>query len=316
MSKVFITDYIENPDIEENVLGKIYREVDYSKIEVLLVWHKKIDNDYLKLFPNLKGVVRYGVGYDNIDLTAMKKRNLIFCNNPDYGVQEVSDTVIAFAMMFSRGILAYNNLVKKIELNTWQENIIKNIKRINKLSFGVIGAGRIGSLVLLKAQALGFKTIFFDPHKDAGYEKVLNSRRVETLNSLIEISDIISINTPLNETTKSLVNKSFVEKMKKDSFFINAARGSLVEDIDIFYNRLFEGSLGGIALDVLPEEPPDYSSKILSAWKDNHEWAKSKIIINPHTSYYSLEAFEEMRSKAAYMALSIINNTDVKNRII
>lgn len=316
MSKVFITDYIENPDIEENVLGKIDKEVDYSKIEVLLVWHKIIDNDYLKLFPNLKGVVRYGVGYDNIDLSAMKKKNLIFCNNPDYGVQEVSDTVIAFAMIFSRGVLAYNNLVKKIELNTWQENIIKNIKRINKLSFGVIGAGRIGSLVLLKAKALGFQTIFFDPYKDAGYEKVLNSRRAETLNNLLEVSDIISINTPLNENTESLVNKSFVEKMKKDSFFINAARGRLVEDIDIFHNRLFEGSLGGIALDVLPEEPPDYSSKILSAWKDNHAWAKSKIIINPHTSYYSLEAFEEMRRKAAYMALSIINNTDVKNRII
>ena len=90
---VFITDYVEKPDIESKVLsGRLTKEK--KEAEVLLVWHQEITKEYLSKFPNLKGVVRYGVGYDAIDLVAVRERNIYFCNTPDYGTDEVSDTVI------------------------------------------------------------------------------------------------------------------------------------------------------------------------------------------------------------------------------
>ena len=117
MGKVFITDYITNPDVEKEVLGEIATDINDTEIEVLLVWHKIIDKDYLNNFSNLKGMVRYGVGTDNIDFDEAKKRKLFLCNTPDYGIDEVSDTTIAFAMNFVRGISEYDVKSKLISDN-------------------------------------------------------------------------------------------------------------------------------------------------------------------------------------------------------
>lgn len=94
MSYVYITDYVENPDIEKKVLGNSISKKINKDVKVLLAWHKKIDSSYLDNFPNLVGIVRYGVGIDSIDLEEIKKRKLILCNTPDYGVDEVSDTAV------------------------------------------------------------------------------------------------------------------------------------------------------------------------------------------------------------------------------
>jgi lactate dehydrogenase-like 2-hydroxyacid dehydrogenase len=93
----FITDYIEKPDIERKILGKPLEIDQRAGARVLLVWHEIIDENYLSVFTDLEGVVRYGVGYDNIDLSALATRNIVFCNTPDYGVDEVSDTTVIWS---------------------------------------------------------------------------------------------------------------------------------------------------------------------------------------------------------------------------
>jgi C-terminal binding protein len=97
-----------------------------DQVEVFLVWHEKIDANYLNQFPELKGVVRYGVGYDSIDLDEIKRRGLIFCNTPDYGTDEVSDTTITFIMNILRGVHVYDHICRNYS-QTWQENIHLNI---------------------------------------------------------------------------------------------------------------------------------------------------------------------------------------------
>ena len=159
MTKVYITDYITNPYIEKKILGKNLTNKIHNNVSILLVWHQRINKKYINKFPNLKAVIRYGVGFDNIDLGELRKRKIVFCNTPDYGVDEVSDTAIAMILNAVRGINEYNISAKKL-INSWQEHIIKSIKRISNLKLGVIGAGRIGSSVILKANALNFKTFF------------------------------------------------------------------------------------------------------------------------------------------------------------
>jgi len=311
---VYITDYIQNPDIEKNVQGlKISKNKETA--EVLLVWHQAITKEYLKDFPKLKGVVRYGVGYDMVDLDAIEERNIYFCNTPDYGTDEVSDTVIGMLMNIARGITQYDHACKRYEDGTWQENTLPYIKRTSDIHFGVIGAGRIGGSILRKAKAIGFNCYFYDHYQDSGYEKMLGVNRIETQDELLKIADIISINTPLTNITRGMVDESFISSMKTGASFINAARGEIVSDIDIFTVPIKSGKLSSIALDVLPQEPPD-SSTLINSWKNNEEWISGRVIINPHTSYFSDKAYFEMRTSAAMNAKNIIEGKIPKNIIV
>ena len=308
MGKVFITDYITDPAIETDILGKIASDPNDPQIEVLLVWHKDVNKEYLSQFKNLKGMIRYGVGTDNLDFKEAKRRNLYICNTPDYGIDEVSDTTIAMIMNFTRGIQEYDIFSKKISDNSWQENINPKKKRSSSIVIGVLGAGRIGSSVLLKARSIGFKTIYYDPYKEQGHDKVVSAKSCDTIEEFLKLADIISINAKLNNETNSLVNKNFIKKMKKDSYLINTARGKIVEDLDHFIDPIKSGKISGIALDVLPDEPPSKDSLLIKSWKNNEEWVLGKVMINPHTGYYSQEAYFEMRQKAAQNAKRIIQN--------
>lgn len=305
MNTVLISDYIENPDIEFDILKESLSEAANKDIEVILLWNTIANKEYIYKFPNLKAIIRYGAGYDNVDLEYAKENGIFVCNTPDYGTDEVSDTAIAMIMNIARGINTYDTLAKNY-FNTWQENTNKIIKRNNEYKVGVIGAGRIGGSVLLKANALKFDTYFYDPYLAYGYEKQLSSKRVEKLDDLLEITDILSINCPLTEETKDMIDESFINRMKEGSSLVNTARGKIVKDIDIFYEPLKSGYLNSIAFDVLPFEPPK-ESLLINAWRNSEKWLDGRVIINPHTAYFSDTAFYEMREKTALNAKRVID---------
>ena len=121
--KVFITDYISKPNIEKKILGNNLFLKKNKSAEILLVWHQKCNKEFLSDFPNLKLIVRYGVGYENIDLTYLKKKGIRLVNNPDYGVDEVSNTALAHLLSFNRKIQTYNiNLLNcSFASMEWQE---------------------------------------------------------------------------------------------------------------------------------------------------------------------------------------------------
>ena len=105
--RVFITDYIARADVEREVLGNDLADSLHDEIEIILVWHEKIDKAYIDALPNLKGIVRYGVGYDNLDISYANNKNIFTCNTPDYGTEEVSDTAICMILNISRGVNRY-----------------------------------------------------------------------------------------------------------------------------------------------------------------------------------------------------------------
>jgi D-3-phosphoglycerate dehydrogenase len=304
-TKVLVTDYIPNPDIEKEVLGDVVGDAAHDGIEVLLVWHKKIDKAFIDRFPGLKGIVRYGVGYDNIDINYAYSKGIIFCNTPDYGIDEVSDTAMAMILNIIRGITRYDFMCREFA-DTWQENTISELKRSDEVTLGIIGAGRIGGSLALKSKAFGIETTIYDPYKDRGYEKMLGTKRVDELDELLERSDIVSFHAPLTNETRDLVDERFVMKMKKNSSFVNTARGQVISDIDVFYEPLINHHLNCVALDVLPNEPPE-NSKLIHAWRNRNKLLDGRIIINPHTAYYSAKAYQEMRFKAASNAKRILD---------
>lgn len=310
-NSVYITDYIDDPYIEREVLGDALASEPHEDVEVLIVWHEHINPEYLGKFPKLKAVVRYGVGYDNLDLVATRERGIYACNTPDYGVDEVSDTAIAMIMAISRGVVRYDSLSRGYR-DTWQENTMSEIRRGTEQVLGVLGAGRIGGSVLYKAKALGFRTMLCDPYKPSGHEKTFGAARVETVAKLLEQSDIVSVHVPLSEETHGMIDEKFVAKMKPGSALVNTARGKLVEDLEIFYEPLKSGKLSYVYLDVLPDEPPG-DGRLIDAWRAREDWLDGRFLINPHSAYYSDKAYYEMRQKAALNAKRVLEGKSPVN---
>ncbi len=314
MSKIAITDFVSDPDIEKDILGELISTEVNQDTEVLLVWHEKINQDYIAGLPKLKAVQRYGVGYDTLDLHILESKGIIACNNPEYGIDEVSDSSIAMITNIARGMTNYNNSAKKFQ-STWQENFNPLIKRNSETTVAVIGAGRIGGSVVLKCNALKFNVIFYDKYKERGYEKILSAKRVDSLEEVLENSDIVTLHVPLNDETQGMVDQSFIYRMKFGSSLVNTARGGLFSDLDLIYEAIKKGKIYNFATDVLPQEPPD-PCKLVDAWRRSEDWINGRIIINPHTSYYSKESITEMRVKAAQNALRLYRNEIPYNRII
>ncbi len=313
---VSVTDHIENFSIEKEILGDFFAENLSNKTTIILVWHKVIDRDFLIKYPSIRAVVRYGVGYDNVDLEYCKKNNILVANTPDYGIDEVSDSAIAMILYLTRKIGALESLAKEDKEYWLGKEFLIDMRRINKLSLGIIGLGRIGSSIVKKFLPFSKNVGFYDPYVPSGYEKVYGIKRYKTLPELLGCSDIVSINTPLSNETENMVNEDFLNKMKKGSYLINLARGPIVEDSQIIFDNLLSKKLFGYATDVWTQEPPKENDNLYKAWQLNDERLKGRIIINPHTAYYSQESLLESRSKACLTCLDIINNKTINNRII
>ena len=212
------------------------------------------------------------------------------------------------------------NLIRKINLynfnckkykNDWQVNVLREntknpVKRLNEHKLGIIGLGRIGSLVSLRMREFGLKIGYYDPHvkKDKGKFSFLN--KFKSIKELVNFSSVISINCVLNDQTKSLINSTLIKQMNHNTIIVNTARGKIIKNLDCLMAGLKSLRIGGLGLDVLPEEPPNFNDKLIKAWI-NENPHHSKIIINPHSGYYSSRSVVEMREKASKNALRVLN---------
>jgi lactate dehydrogenase-like 2-hydroxyacid dehydrogenase len=330
MSKVIITDYFKEAEIEKKILGdntEVFclsheNENNFPKIhedaKVLLVWHKYISSAVIDKLKNCKAIIRYGVGYDNIDLIAAKKKNIQCANTPDYGTSEVADTTCALMLSLIRKINYYNTSAKTYK-SGWQENVINDnsinpIKRLNEYKLGIIGFGRIGSAVAKRIQNFGIKVCYYDPYVK-NPENSFNINRVNSIEELLDFSNVVSINCNLNNETKNLINEEFINKMNDGTFLINTARGQIISNLDCLVKGLEMNKIGAVGLDVLPEEPPKNNEKFIKAWKDDSHPLNKRILINPHSAYFSSRSIIEMREKAANNALRVIRGQKVINQI-
>tara|TARA_A100001388_G_C28773504_1_gene505538 strand:+ start:2241 stop:3197 length:957 start_codon:yes stop_codon:yes gene_type:complete len=313
---VAVTDHIKDFHIEKKILGRYFESKLSFKTTIILVWHKVIDEEFLINHPSIRAIIRYGVGYDNIDLASCKNRNIIVANTPDYGIDEVSDSAIAMILYLTRKIGALEDLAKKDPKYWLGKEFNLDMRRINNLSLGIIGLGRIGGAIARKFLTFSKKVSFYDPYIANGYEKVFGVTRYSKLSDLLKMSDIVSINTPLNNETRGIIDKDFLNNMKKGSYLINLSRGGLVKDKKIILEKLLAKQLEGYGTDVWTNEPPLEKDEFNIAWKENKKYLKGRLIVNPHTAYFSEEALYESRSKASKTCLDLINNCSINNRII
>ncbi|MBF0312057.1 MAG: C-terminal binding protein [Oligoflexia bacterium] len=318
--------HIEN--IKKEIFGEDFEVILAKDLEEETLIEKIVDADSLIIRPGMmftsksikklkqcQCIVSLAVGYDHIDIDCASKQKIKVCNVPDYGCEEVADTAIALLLNAVRKIGFYNTVLKE-NICKWDWQVGIPMHRLRSQKLGIIGLGRIGSAVAVRAKAFGMDVCYFDPYKECGYDKSLGISRIEAIEDLLSSSDIITIHTPLNEETKGMVNRSFIEKMKRGAILLNTARGAIFDSLDTIYFSLQNEILSFVATDVLPIEPPiDGKHLLLESWSTASSLFDQRLVITPHMAFYSEEASYELCCKAAVAARNSVLGKRVDNII-
>ncbi|XP_055616958.1 C-terminal-binding protein isoform X3 [Toxorhynchites rutilus septentrionalis] len=256
-----------------------------------LMWHTIIlTKEDLEKFKALRIIVRIGSGVDNIDVKAAGELGIAVCNVPGYGVEEVADTTMCLILNLYRRTYWLANMVREGKKFTGPEQVrdaAQGCARIRGDTLGLVGLGRIGSAVALRAKVFGFNVSFYDPYLPDGIEKSLGLNRVYTLQELLFHSDCVSLHCTLNEHNHHLINEFTIKQMRPGAFLVNTARGGLVDD-EALAHALKQGRIRAAALDVHENEP--YNGALKDA---------PNLLCTPHAAFYSEAATTELREMAA-----------------
>lgn len=251
----------------------------------ILLQYAPITSRVLAALPDLGIVSRIGAGYDTIDPKACGDAGVWLANSPDYGVGEVATHALALALASVRNIVAYH---RDIGAGTWYFMSSGKLMRPSQLTLGIVGLGRIGKRMAHVSRNVFKRVVAYDPYLiDGDFPAYVE--RAASLTELAQQSDVVSVHTPLTAETRGMLDAKFFGALKPGAHFVNTARGAVVNIQDLM-RALDAGTLGGAALDVLPEEPVARDSALL---------AHPRVILTPHAAFYSVEAEKELRRKAA-----------------
>ena len=251
--------------------------------------------------PGLKCVVRYGVGMDHIDIAAATRHGVTICNVPDYGVQEVASQALTFMFALCRKLVMMNASVRA---GHWNYELSIPIRRLSRMTVGILGIGRIGSAFAHMIRNLGCRIIAYDPLYADGKRRPCEGVEVVGFETLLRDADVISIHTPL-ETSRNLVSEEQLRMMKPSAYIINVARGGIINE-DALDRALEEKWIAGAACDVLCSEPPGTAHKLL-----RHE----NFLCTPHMAWYSEEASVDLKTKLAEEIVRALNGEALHYRL-
>jgi C-terminal binding protein len=249
-----------------------------------------------------------GVGYDRIDRAAAAARGILVCNVPDYGTMEIADHAIALTLALRRGIVLHHETQRHDKPAAWVPITTPLIRRLSEQVFGIVGLGRIGTAVALRAKAFGFSVVFYDPYRPNGTELALGIERARTLEELLGRADVLSVHAPLTPETRGMIGAAELALLPEAAVLVNTARGPIV-DIDAVEAALRGGRLAGAGLDVIPVEPPvEAVPNLLRAYRAREKWLEGRLVITPHSAYHSPEAWADIRKKSAETMVAALGN--------
>lgn len=226
---------------------------------------------------NLKYIGLFATGYNNIDFEYTRENNITVCNAGSYSTDAVAQHIFALILHNYNKVSRYNNFVKEggwIKADKFSP--FMEMQELAGKTIGIIGHGSIGSKVSEIAKAFGMKVLAYSRSKNSGED---NGVTFCQLDKLLENSDIVTVNCPLNAESEKMCNKEFFNKMKKDALFINTSRGGVVNEMDLV-TALNDNIIGFAALDVISKEPMEPDNVLLKA---------KNLVITPHAAWAPLE---------------------------
>ena len=239
--------------------------------------------------PSCRVITRLGVGFDIVDIKACFQRNIIVCNVPDYGTNDVADHAVALLFAAHRRLSLYHRSI--VEQNVWNYEIVGNdLHSLNTLNLGIIGMGRIGSCFATKMRPFVKKILSYDP---------VQTSNCVSVNEIFEQCDIISLHIPLTAASHHLISSDAISRMKRQPILINVSRGGLI-DTRALVQALKSGQISYAALDVLENEP-EIDSELIKL---------DRIQLTPHAAWYTRESGTTLRTKAIQDILRIMNEEE------
>jgi phosphoglycerate dehydrogenase-like enzyme len=312
---VVFTDFLDDTDVEGPILEGVARIVlaratDETELarhvreaDALVVFHEiaRLGDRVFSAAPRCRIAVRAGVGYNNIDLAAADRHGIIVCNVPDYGTEEVADHAIMLLLASARRLVPAHLAIRAGE---WHYRHAQGAPRLRGKTLGLVGCGRIGSATALRAKALGLDVVFYDPYVAAGTDKALGVRRVFELAELMRQSHFLSLHCYLDESTFHLINAETLALARPGAILINTSRGPVV-DQHALLDALDSGRISAAGLDVVEREPLD----------DERLRHHPAVVLTPHSAFYSVEGFIELRTKAAEEVRRVLLGEPPRNAV-
>ncbi|UCD71371.1 MAG: C-terminal binding protein [Syntrophobacterales bacterium] len=266
---------------EEEIVARCY------DADGLIIQYAPITRGVLERLARCKVISRYGVGVDTIDLQAATEFGVIVANVLDYCVDEVSDQTLALFLCLVRKVIL---LDRSIRSGTWDFRVAIPIHRLNGMTYGIVGCGKIGQGIARRVSVFGLRVIGYDPYltEAPGIQMV-------PLERLLAESDFISIHCSLTESSHHLFRRDQFRMMGRKPLVMNLARGAVVDEAALI-EALEKGWIGGAGLDVLETEPPDSESPLMR---------REDVILTPHIGFYSEESKSELKRRTAENVTSV-----------
>jgi len=254
--------------------------------------------------PALRVVANYGVGYDNIDLAAAARRGVVVTNTPDVLTDATADLTLALLLAATRRLREGLDIARSGEWDGWHPTQLLGMGLQGRI-LGILGAGRIGVATARRAAAFGMEIAYWDRTVSPEMERDAGGKRIEDLESLLAMADVVSVHLPLNPQTAGLLDAARLAHMKAGSVLVNTARGAIV-DQGAVADALRSGHLAAAGLDVFENEP-----EIPAELRD-----LPNCIVLPHLGSATHEARQAMWDLAAANARAVLAGEEPSTRVV
>ena len=305
--KILVTDYAwPNLDVEKSVLNAIGADLvpaPDSEEEtlvrlakgccgILTCWAQTTRRVIASALPDLKVIVRYGVGLDNIDVAHATEQGIPVANVPDYCFVDVAEQTMALLLGLSHKVAQFDRLIRR---GAWDIQAGLPLRRLTGQVLGLIGFGQIARQVAPRARAFGLHVV---AHSRSLTPEQARACGVEStdLDTLLRTSDFVSLHCPSTPETRGMIDAESLGKMKPTACLINTSRGDLVDEAALLA-ALKNKTLAGAALDVRCEEPPKADDPLIQM---------DRVIHSPHAAFYSEESLVELQKKTAWEARRVL----------
>jgi len=285
--------------VAEEELARALRDA-----ELLLMCYTPVTARVIESAPRLKGIVKYGVGIDAIDIEAAKARGVVVVNVPEYAEETVAEGAMALILALVRKL---KPIQRAMDENgwAWPEARWMGLDLAGK-TLGLVGVGRIGARVARMA-GLGFRmrVLGFDPYADSAQFAETGAERRAELGALLAESDFVSVHCVLDDETRGLIGAPELAAMKPTAFLVNVSRGAIVDEAALL-RALGEGRIAGAALDVYAREPLAKTGHPLSALH-----AMDNVVLFPHLAFYTAEAMRRLEEETLERCFEILEGRPV-----
>ena len=264
-----------------------------ADVVALLSEGTPVTGDEMRRYPNLRIVSEFSTGYDAIDLDAARELGVAVTNVAGYCTEEVADHTLAVALTLIRRL---DSLREQAHAGRWWGVELGSVRRSAGSVWGVVGFGRIGQAVARRAAAFGFTVWATDPERSED-EIAAHGARPATLDELLENADVVSLHAARTGRNDQMLDRRRLALLKPSAYLVSVARGAFIDE-DALADALDAGTLAGAALDVLTDEPPHPSNRLVG---------HPKVVLTPHAAWYSDSAEAELRARGIGAVVDVLS---------